>query len=313
MARALTAENPRILRGPVARTMWVGVVWNMMVGREGFSFESVNGPLVGWCAGSGPAVMLLHGGPGLSFSYLDDLAAELASEFRVVCFQQRGLDPSTVQGPFTMAQAIEDAVRVLDGLHWERSLIVGHSWGGHLALRILAAHPERLRGVLAVDPIGVAGDGGMAAFEAEVIARTPRSARERAKELDDRAMAGEATVQESLESMRLVWPAYFADPEAAPAMPTMHVSIEAYSGLIGQVTQDTDRVTRQLANGTVPFGVIAGAASPVPWGQAARATAELSPHAFLDVVPNAGHFVWLEAPGRVLAAVKRVADTASTR
>ena len=292
----------------------VGVVWDVVLGREVFTFEGVNGALAGWCAGAGPPVMLLHGGPGLSFSYVDELAAELASEFRVASFQQRGLEPSTVLGPFTMAQAIEDAVCVLDGLQWDRAMVVGHSWGGHLALRILAAHPERLLGVLAVDPIGVVGDGGMAAFEAEVIARTPRGARERAKELDDRAMAGEGTVEESLESMRLVWPAYFADPEEAPAMPAMQVSIEAYSGLIGQITEDTDSVAGQLAKGSVPFGVIAGAASPIPWGQAARATAELSPRAFLDVVPDAGHFIWLEAPGRVRTAVKRlVRDTADTR
>ena len=212
-----------------------------------------------------------------------------------------------------MAQAIEDAVCVLDGLGWERALVVGHSWGGHLALRILAAHPERLLGVVAVDPIGVVGDGGMAAFEAEVIARTPRKDRERARALDDRAMAGEGTPEESLESMRLVWPAYFAAPEDAPAMPATEVSIEAYSGLIGQITEDTVRVADELANATVPFGIIAGAASPIPWGQAARETAELSPDAFLEVVPNAGHFIWLDAPGRVLAAVKRLSETAATR
>jgi pimeloyl-ACP methyl ester carboxylesterase len=282
-----------------------------VVGREVFTIESPSGALAGWSGGSGPSVLLLHGGPGLSFSYLDELAAELASEFRVASFQQRGLEPSTVEGPFTMAQAIQDAVSVLDGLEWERALVVGHSWGGHLALRIAAAHPERLVGVLAVDPVGVVGDGGVAAFEAEVIARTPRNARERARELDDRAMAGEATAEEDLESMRLVWPAYFADPEGAPAMPAMQVSVEAYSGLIGEITTDTDRVAEQLAKGIVPFGVIAGAASPIPWGQAARMTAELSPRAFLDVVPVAGHFIWLEAPGRVCTAAKRLIDTAA--
>jgi len=283
------------------------------MGREVFTFESVNGALAGWSAGSGPPVLLLHGGPGLSFSYLDELGAELAPEFRVASFQQRGLGPSTVEGPFTMAQAIGDVVCVLDGLGWERALVVGHSWGGHLALRFLAAHPERLLGVMAVDPIGVVGDGGRAAFEAEVIARTPRKDRERARALDDRAMAGEGTPEESLESMRLVWPAYFADPEDAPEMPPTQVSIEAYSGLIGQITEDTDQVAAELANTAVPFGIIAGGASPIPWGQAARETAELSPGAFLDVVPNAGHFIWLDAPGRVRAAVKRLSDTAGTR
>jgi len=277
-----------------------------VVDHEPFTVESRGEALVGWCGGAGPPALLLHGGPGLAFSYLDDLAAELEPQFRVASFQQRGLAPSTVEGPFTMAQAIEDVMCVLDGLGWERALVVGHSWGGHLALRVAAAHPERLFGVLAVDPIGVVGDGGTAAFEAEVIARTPQQARERARELDDRSMAGEASVEESIESMRLVWPAYFADPDNVAPMRDEAMSIDAYSGLIGEMSVDSDRVAAELAEGMVPYGIVAGAASPIPWGQAARASVELSPRAFLDVVPNAGHFIWFEAPGRVREALKRL-------
>jgi pimeloyl-ACP methyl ester carboxylesterase len=278
-----------------------------------FTVDGVNGDLVGWVMGSGRPVLLLHGGPGLSYVYLDELAGELAGEFCVAVFQQRGLEPSTREGPFTMAQAIDDVVRVLDGLEWPRALVVGHSWGGHLALRIAASHPERLLGVLAVDPIGVVGDGGRAAFEAEIVARTPHDSRERAQALDDRAMAGEGTPEESLESMRLIWPSYFADPDTVLPMPTMEVSIEAYSGLIGQITEGTDHVAAELAKSEVPLGIVAGAASPIPWGLAARATAELAPRAFLDVVPNAGHFIWFEAPGRVRSALKRLSDGVATR
>jgi pimeloyl-ACP methyl ester carboxylesterase len=126
-------------------------------------------------------------------------------------------------------------------------------------------------------------------------------------------MAGKGTPAESLEGMRLVWPAYFADPENVPAMPAIQVSIDSYSGLIGQITEDTDRVAAALAKGTVPFGIVAGAGSPIPWGQAARATVELSPRAFLDVVPDAGHFIWLEAPGRVRAGLRRLTDTVTAR
>jgi pimeloyl-ACP methyl ester carboxylesterase len=40
-----------------------------------------DGPLIaGLRAGSGPPVLLLHGGPGLGFDYLRDLADELARE-----------------------------------------------------------------------------------------------------------------------------------------------------------------------------------------------------------------------------------------
>jgi pimeloyl-ACP methyl ester carboxylesterase len=63
----------------------------------------------------GPPVMLLHGGPGLSCSYLDELAVELASELRVASFSPARASAIDRSGPFTMAQAIEDALCVLDG------------------------------------------------------------------------------------------------------------------------------------------------------------------------------------------------------
>jgi pimeloyl-ACP methyl ester carboxylesterase len=279
-----------------------------MTVREGLSVPAVGGSLVGWIAGSGPPVLLLHGGPGLNYSYLDDLGAELAEEFRVASYQQRGLEPSTVQGPFTVAQSADDAIAVLDGLGWSGALVVGHSWGGHLALRLAASHPERLLGALAVEPIGVVGDGGIAAFESELTARTPGEGRERAEEIDERAMAGEGTEAEFLESMEIVWPGYFADPENAPAMPPMRFSIDAYSGITGELTAGLEQVAAALSVSGVPYTILAGAGSPIPWGQAARASAELSERASLTVIGDAGHFPWVERPGCVATALRRLSS-----
>lgn len=264
------------------------------------------GKLVGWVAGEGLPVLLLHGGPGMNYDYLDDLAGELVDGFLVASYQQRGLEPSTLEGPFTIAQEVGDVAAVLDGLQWERALMVGHSWGGQLALRVAAAHPDRLLGVLAVDPIGVVGDGGMAAFGAEMIARTPESDGDRARELGERAMAGEGTPEEFFEYMRLIWSAYFGDPGNVPGMPDIRVCIEAFSRIMGEMTEGLEPVAAELAKGRIPYGIVAGAASPIPWGQAARSTIELSSQAFLDVVPTAGHFVWVEAPGAVRAALERL-------
>src|SRR6185436_17434155 len=62
------------------------------------------GPLLaGLRAGGGPPVLLLHGGPGLGFGYLRDLADELAQENAVAWYQQRGLEPSAVEGPYSVA------------------------------------------------------------------------------------------------------------------------------------------------------------------------------------------------------------------
>ena len=151
---------------------------------------------------------------------------------------------------------------MLDGVGWERALIIGHSWGGQLALRWWPAIRSGWLGALAVDPLGVVGDGGMAAFGAEMAARTPREDRQRRRELDERAMDGRGTAEDFLESMRLVWPAYFADPDNVPPMPPIRMSVEAYSGVIKEMTEDTDRLAAALTATEVPYGVLAGGASP---------------------------------------------------
>ena len=79
-------------------------------------------------------------------------------ENTVAWHQQRGLAPSAAEGPYTVATDVGDVRRVLDALGWEKAYVVGHSWGGHLALHVAEAMPERLFAVLAVDPLGsVAG------------------------------------------------------------------------------------------------------------------------------------------------------------
>jgi pimeloyl-ACP methyl ester carboxylesterase len=276
------------------------------VERSAFTATTAGGTLGGWVVGEGPRVLLLHGGPGVPYDYLEPLIAELRADFRVAVFQQRGLEPSTLDGPFTIAQAIEDIVCVLDALDWPVALVVGHSWGAHLALRFAAAHPERLLGMLAIDPIGIVGDGGTAAFEAEMLARAPLARRQRVLELDELEKTGELSVEQQTEMQEIVWPSYFADPEDVPPMPPQIISMDAYLGLAAEMSQGTEEVASALATGGARYGVLAGGASPIPWGQAAQASAELSPNAFLKVVPGAGHFVWYEAPGAVHAALQRL-------
>jgi pimeloyl-ACP methyl ester carboxylesterase len=256
--------------------------------------------------GEGEPVLLLHGGPGMRQDYMEAVADELQDGYRVASFQQRGLAPSTLEGPFTIEQAIGDVVCVLDALGWRRALLVGHSWGGHLAFRFVAAHPERLLGMLAIDPLGIVGDGGSSAFEAELRARTPREDRARLDELEEREKTTRLSAEEQDEFQAIIWPAYFADPESVMSRPSAEGSDDAYEGLVAEVAEGTEEVAAALGRGDVPYCVLAGAASPFPWGQTALASVELSPTAFLKVVPNAGHYVWYEAPGSVRAAVDQL-------
>jgi len=270
-------------------------------------FAAAGGALGGWVAGDGLPVLLLHGGPGLSYEYLDGVEVEIGPGHRVAAYQQRGLEPSTAEGPFDIATAVADAVAVLDALGWERAWVVGHSWGGHLLAHLLTAAPWRLHGGLAIDPLGAVGDGGMAAFEAEMLARTPEGDRGRAQELDERAMRGEGTPEDTVESMRLFWPAYFASPDRVMPFPAIRASVEAYAGLVEAAQASMPELARALADVGVPFGCVAGARSPIPCEQGAGATVRAIPGAWLEVVDGAGHFPWFERPGCIRDALRRLA------
>jgi pimeloyl-ACP methyl ester carboxylesterase len=273
--------------------------------RRDFEAPVDNGFLRGWVSGSGRHVLLLHGGPGLSFDYLDQLAEEIGDGYETAAYQQRGLEPSTLDGPFDVSTQVQDVAAVLDALGWPTATVVGHSWGGHLAMHVAVALGDRLDGVLCLDPLGGVGDGGEAEFEKQIFGRTPEDIRQRAKEIDDRALAGEGTVEDALEGFRLVWPAYFADWDKAPEMPPMRMSLEAYSGTWESLHAGLPGLTSALTSVTVPAGFVAGAASPMPVS-AATDSAGAIPGAWTEVVDDAGHFPWLEQPGCVRSALQRL-------
>jgi pimeloyl-ACP methyl ester carboxylesterase len=245
----------------------------------------------------------------MNFGYLDDAVAELATHYQVATFQQRGLAPSTEQGEFTIAEAVGDIAAVLNGLGWDTAYLMGHSWGGHLVFHAAVGIPERLAGVLSVDPLGAVGDGGAEAFGAEMLARVPEASRDRARALDERDTAGEATPEETREGFSLVWGSYFANPSAAPPMPHVEFSQPANLGLGMDVTTRLPELESSLASITVPFGVLVGELSPMP-PSAGVDSAERIPGAWSHIEPGAGHFVWHEAPGCLLAAMDRLVGDA---
>jgi pimeloyl-ACP methyl ester carboxylesterase len=280
------------------------------MGMRGKSFTAPvdGGQVSGWIDGAGAPVLLLHGGPGLSYDYLDDLAAEIGDGYEIAAFQQRGLAPSMTDGPYGVDTHLADVAAVLDALGWQMAYIVGHSWGGHLSFHVAVAMPERVLGVLSLDSLGAVGDGGAERFEAEMISRLPEDRRRQAAEMDARAMAGEDTEEDGLESLRLVWPAYFADWDAAPPMPPYTLSVPSYAEGFESLRALLPDLETALPSITVPVGIVAGAKSPMPVDLAATATASRIPGAWVETVANAGHYPWFEQPGCVRSALDRLAE-----
>jgi len=273
------------------------------VSEPNFEVGEGDNRLAGWRNGVGPAVVLLDGGPGLS-EYLESLEPELVDGYTVIRYQQRGLAPSTLSGPFTIETQVADAIALLDSLGLERVLLIGHSWGGHLALHLMATHPERIAAALVVDPLGAVPDGGESGLNENLLARLSPAAAARAAELDASAMRGEGTAADELEGLALVWPGYFADPATAPPMPPMQVSVAAYSETFASIHEHFERgtLTTLLPQCPVPTLLLLGAGSPIPNSYGIQ-TAALIPGAEARVLQNCGHLPWLEQPGVVRTAL----------
>ena len=99
--------------------------------------------------GSGPAVLLLHGGLGDSGLW-EPVAPFLAERFRAIRTDLRFFGRST--GPAAPWSWQSDAIGVLDELGIERAALVGLSMGGKIALDVALAHPDRLWAVAGVAP-----------------------------------------------------------------------------------------------------------------------------------------------------------------
>jgi proline iminopeptidase len=253
-------------------------------------------------------VLILHGGPGLS-DYTASLAAELSDGFCVIRYQQRGLEPSTTSGPYNIEQHVADAIAILDAAGADRAYVIGHSWGGHLAMHLAVRHPGRLLGLIAVDPLGAVPDGGESDLARILTERMSPERAAQAQELERRAEAGEATIEDAVQGLALIWPGYFAAPENAPPMPALRLSPECFAGTFESIHSHFESKTleRLLPSLRIPTVFVLGADSPIP-PQQGVASAALVPGSRHIIEDGCGHFLWLEHPGAVRRALETVTN-----
>jgi pimeloyl-ACP methyl ester carboxylesterase len=116
--------------------------------------------------GTGPlTAIVLHGGWGAEHSYLLDALAGLGDRFHFVLYDQRGsLRSPCPESGITVARMVADLDELRASLGESRAILLGHSMGTYLAMAYLAAHPDRVRGLVllgAVQPqrIRSAADG----------------------------------------------------------------------------------------------------------------------------------------------------------
>jgi proline iminopeptidase len=91
-----------------------------------------------------PTLLLLHGGPGLDHSTFKPTMTPLADVCQVVYYDHRGNGRSDRGDPadWNFDVWADDVVRFCDALGIERPVVCGNSFGGMVAMRYLARHPD---------------------------------------------------------------------------------------------------------------------------------------------------------------------------
>lgn len=105
--------------------------------------------------GRGPAVVFIHGLAASTYSWRHQLEPVLQDGYRVVAFDNRGFGFSDhPDSGYANADYAHLVVALLDSLGIGDAVLVGHSMGGAIAAEVALTAPDRVRGLVLIDPAG---------------------------------------------------------------------------------------------------------------------------------------------------------------
>jgi pimeloyl-ACP methyl ester carboxylesterase len=198
-------------------------------------------------------------------------------------------DRKQVSGKFTMEEAAADALALADELGWDRFSLIGHSMGGKIAHQALLQAPDRVRAIVAVNPVPAAGvpmdEQTWALFDGAAGDPGNRAA------IIDFTTGGRLTktfvhqvVRHSLENS----------------------TVEAFSAYLPSWAK-TDFSGQVAKDDSVPVAVIVGETDPALSAEVMRQTWLIYfPGAELEVLANAGHYPMFETPVALATSIERL-------
>lgn len=232
-------------------------------------------------AGSGPTLLCLHG-IGSSSASFQPQVDELADSLRLLAWDAPGYAKSDdPQGPLDLDGFADAAASVLRERGTGPAHVLGVSWGGVVAMRLAARHPELVRSLVLAD-------------SSRGSARTPEQAgamRARATELRETGTRAFA----ALRGPRLVSPA--APPElVAHVVDTMAGSVRLPGYAYAAESMAATDLTDGLAALRLPVLVLCGDEDTVTGVRESQAIAGGIPDAVFVTLKGAGHLANQESP-----------------
>jgi pimeloyl-ACP methyl ester carboxylesterase len=251
--------------------------------------------------GSGPCVIIVHGLMG-SASNWQGIAKRLADDYRVLTVDLRNHGDSPHDDDMSYAAMVEDLVEFMQDHCPGKAFLVGHSMGGKAVMALALEHPEKARGVIAVDiapvPYGHSFRGFTGAMEC-----IPLSHINSRKEAEDylRDVAPEPAIRAFLlHNLRRgkdkQWHWRINLPVIADQLP-------AITGF---------HLSNNALNYHGPTLFIRGGRSTYVLDEHWPEVLTLFPYASLETVPDTGHWLHAEEPEQVTELIREFLETNST-
>jgi proline iminopeptidase len=269
---------------------------------------------------TGDTIIVLHGGPGLTLETLRPDLAPLARRHHLLHFDQRGSGYSELpdSAGLTAEAMVEDIEAVRRHFGLERVTLLGHSWGGGLALLYAMRYPARVDRLVLVGSLPLRGAPWIERYVAIQKARRGAGDDARMAALDSVILAAPDPHPACREQMRLFLRGVAATPAQAGRITGDGCAATSenlrehgrMNGLVWQSFADTTGnwdwrgLTAEL---TMPALVVHGADDPLLLDSAKELAAGLA-NARLVVIPGAGHYPHAEQPKAFFPPVEAFLD-----
>lgn len=271
--------------------------------------------------GEGPPIVVLHGGPDFDHTYLLPELDRLADAFRLVYYDQRGRGRSA-EGVAAGDVTIESEVADLDGLRrhlgLESAAVLGHSWGGALAMEYATRHPGRVSHLILMNSAPASGED-VRAFREHLLRARPAGDVEAMRAIASNSGYRAGDIETEAEYYRIHFRIALRRPEQVDeVVGRLRVHFTDEGVLLARAIEDRlyddtwnsegyDLVPR-LRELDLPTLVLHGEDDFVPVALTAR-IAQAMPNGRLVVLPDCGHFAYLEAPDAVHEHVTALLET----
>ena len=264
-------------------------------------------------AGQGPVCIAHSGGPGISWNYLR--MPEVEQYLTMVYLEPIGTGASG-RLPDPRDYNLDRYASQLDGLisqlGLERPLLLGHSYGGFVALRYQVDHPGRLSGLILYDTSPVTTDEFWGSMQGELERAAGRHAGEpwvadtmaAWLEMFSFAPDNHSSEQDLSRILRRMMPIYFSNYVGMKeTLDAMFAAMTLFEGANHGVELRPFDVRPHLGSITIPLLVIAGQADPVCAVRWSRELHDGTPGSTLTVFEQSGHFAHIEEPAAFARAI----------